>query len=64
MICKLPGTIICDECGKEVPAIIPFELGGSRQANLVMKFPEPEEGKAFNSDRGAEFLCDSCWEKR
>jgi hypothetical protein len=64
VIFKVKGVLLCDNCGKEVEAVFPFELGGPLKKPFGPKHPEPVEGKAFNGVEGAKYFCARCWEER
>ncbi len=60
---EVNGIIHCDKCGLRVGCLFFFELGGGIH-QLLLKTPEPEQGKAFNGAGGAEYLCAKCWHER
>ena len=61
---EIKGIIHCDKCGLRVGCIFFYELGGDLNRNLTLKYPEPEQGEAFNGEKGAEYLCAKCRHER
>lgn len=64
---ELQGSLLCDECGKRVPAVFPFEVHDGTP-HQTMGEPKPTEGEVCWSyclgELYASFLCEEHMEKK